>query len=108
MDFIKTKNCGGPMDVIFDGRFIFIEKFLGLVAIAQPVMDEDYNLVGYHIERTLAIGMPVIKRVVTKYLVDVYTLIDKEQKVQKMFFEDCTIHRFVGSLPYKIELNLTK
>ena len=100
MDFIKTKNNGGPMDVIFDGRFIFIEKFHGLVAIAQPVHNDNYDIVGYHIERTLAIDPSTIRRIISRYR--------SAAEMRGVKVEDCMVHQFAGSLPYKIELNITK
>lgn len=108
MDFIKTKNDGGLMDVIFDGRFIFIDKWHGLVAIAQPVHNDSYNLIGYHIERTQAISVCVIRRVINNYMNDMYNRINPDRGRQTFTFKDCTVHPFVGSLPYGIELNITK
>lgn len=100
MDIIKTKNCGGPMDVIFDGRFIFIEKFHGLVAIVQPIHNDNYDLVGYHIERTLAIDPSTVLRIISRYR--------SAAGMRDVKVEDCMVHQFVGSLPYKIELNIMK
>lgn len=108
MDFIKAKNNGCSMDVIFDGRFIFIDKLHGLVAIAESVQDEDFNLTGYHIERTLAIGMSVIKRTITRYLYDAYDRIHDGNYRPELTFTDCTVHRFVGSLPYGITIGISK
>lgn len=108
MDFIKTKNNGSPMDVIFDGRFIFIDKWHGLVAIAQPVHDDDYNLVGYHIDRTQAISRATICRVASRYLNDMYDRINPERERGALSFVDCTVFQFVGSLPYGLELNVKK
>lgn len=108
MDFIKTKNNGGPMNVIFDGRFIFIEAFHGLVAIAQPVHDDEFNIIGYHVERTQAIGIATIKRIATKYLGEMYDRVAPNIKKRDFKFVDWTVYQFVGSLPYGLELNVTK
>lgn len=104
MDFIRTKNAGGPMDVIFDGRFIFIEKFHGLIAIALPKYDKKLELIGYQIERTLEISPQTIQRVITNYLNGVRSSYNSEPF--KLTFEDSKVHQYVGSLSYGIELNI--
>lgn len=109
MDFIKTTSYGTPVDVIFDGRYIFIDKWHGLVAIVRPVYDDDCELVvvGYKIERTLAIDPKTIKRTIKKYRSDFNKRYDLDSP-RELTFEDAELHQVVGSLPYGIELNIRK
>lgn len=78
------------------------------MAIANPVYDEGCNLIGYHVERTLAIDLSKVKRVINSYMNGMRENYNPEAGLFKFKFEDCTVFQFVGSLPYGIELNVTK
>lgn len=108
MQIIKTKHHGTELDVIADGRFIFIDAFHGLVAIAKFDDDDtkyEKNVWNYEVERTLAIDPSTIERIIKNYV----------DKARKTYATEPLTHKFhyntiqiVDSLPYSLEINLTK
>lgn len=103
MDIIKTRNQQTPMNVIFDGRYIFIESFSGIVAVAHPILDENYDVVGYSVEHTLSIDQPVIARVIRNHRKGSWSEGIRNGKYKIEY--ETSVH--VGCLPYKIEIKLS-
>ena len=101
MDIITTKHYGTRLDVIMDGRYIFKDAWHGIVAVAKPIHNDSYDVVGYNVEHTLAIEQNTIKRVIRKHW-EGFPISDRAKGLEFKF--DTKNH--VGSLPYGIRIEL--
>ena len=96
MDIIRASHYSTPLDVIMDGRYIFRDAFHGIVAVATDIRDDNFNLIGYKVEHTLAIDQSTIKRVIRNHRYD---------RGEGLKYEFDT-KKYVGSLPYGIKIEL--
>lgn len=95
MDIIRASHYSTPLDVIMDGRYIFRDAFHGIVAVATDIRDDNFNLIGYKVEHTLAIDQSTIKRVIRNH----------RKGLHDVLYEFDT-KKYVGSLPYGIKIEL--
>ena len=103
MDIITTKHYGTRLDVITDDRYIFKDAFHGIVAVARPIHNDDYEIIGYEVEQTQAIDPNTIKRVIRKHWGG-FPIPDRAKGFEFKF----DIKDYVGSLPYGIKIELFK
>lgn len=108
MEFIKTKNYGGEMTVVYDGSYYFIEAFHGLVAVAKRQFNEHSieNEDHFKVELTLAIDESKIKRIINK-AENRYIECHPTFEFKYRTYAD-TGEKYVGSLPYTVGITLTK
>lgn len=67
MEFIHTKNYGGPMTVVFTGeKYFFNDNFFGLVAIATRERESDKNGVVFDVSRCQRMNPATLKRIIEK------------------------------------------
>lgn len=67
MEFIRTKNYGTEMNVVFTGdKYTFFDGFHGLVAIATRNSDPGDKNVLFSVEHTYVINESLIKRIINK------------------------------------------
>lgn len=104
MDIITTKHYGTRLDVIMDGRYIFKDAWHGIVAVANPITNDSYDVIGYNVEMTQAIDPNTIKRVIRKHREGFPCGAHTENGLK---FEFDT-KKYVGSLPYGIKIELFK
>lgn len=103
MDIITTKHYGTRLDVIMDGRYIFKDAWHGIVAVANPITNDSYDVIGYNVEMTQAIDPNTIKRVIVKHRGG-FPIPDRAKGFEFKF----DIKKYVGSLPYGIKIELFK
>ena len=103
MDIITTKHCGTRLDVIMDGRYIFKDAFHGIVAVANPIHNANYEIAGYNVEMTQAISKDTVKRVIRKHWGG-FPIADRAKGFEFKF----DIKDYVGSIPYGIKIELCK
>lgn len=67
MEFIKTKENGTEINVIFScGKYFFVSAWAGLVAIATRTSEPGADSAAFHVERSLYISEQLVKRVINK------------------------------------------
>lgn len=108
MVIIKTKHYHTPLDVIIDGRYIFIDAVHDVVAVANYNDDDSVpkpDTWCFDVERTLAIDTSTIERVIKNYVDDARSRCGLPSV--KCEFNYKTLEQ-VSSLPYDLEINLKK
>ena len=105
MEYIKTSEYGTAIDVYFDGeKYVFINAFHGLVAIARRQGLVDFSADGYmghvkfKIEKSSTISRSTITRVIGK----------QESKYVSTVVETEWEENEIECLPYFVSVNLEK
>lgn len=103
MEFIKTKENGTEINVIFScGKYIFVSAWAGLVAIATRTSEPGSDSAVFRVEHSLYISERLIKRVINKSE-NKYTAVSVSYDFDLYAPNSCPV-----SLPYSLNVDIVR